>query len=423
MSSAVNVWRIKGQAELKRIFIKHLEFVGVVHFHRHVGAEKLSGVMHLEPTGMVGQQRVSGSVRLVEAIARKSLHQVKDFVGLVLREVVCGQRTCAELFAMLGHFFGLFLAHGAAQQVCATERVAAQDLRRLHHLLLVDHDPVGLGEHLGHRGVRVLHFFAAVFAGHKARDQVHRARTVQGVQGNQIFEAARTCVAQHALHAATFKLEHGFGFAIGKQFVRGGIVQRNTVISKVLLALVTRQDEFTRNFQNSECGQTQKVELNQADRLHIVFVVLAHGRGAARLLVQRTKVSQLARRNQYAPCMHADVACQAFELLCQLQEGFNVVLFGQTFGQNRLCLDGSGNGDVLTRLVGYQFADAIAKGVAHVEHAAHITDRCAGGHGAKSHNLTDRIASVFVFNVFDHAVTVGLAKVNVKVGHGDPLRI
>ena len=139
------------------------------------------------------------------------------------------------------------------------------------------------------------------------------------------------------------------------------------------------------------------------------------------MLVQSTKVSQLARRNQHAARMHADVAGQAFELLRQLQEGFDVVLFGQTFGQNRLGLNGPGNGNVLARLVGYEFADAVTKGVAHVEHAAHIADRRAGGHGAKSHNLADRIAAVFVFDVFDHAVAIGLAKVNVKVGHGYPL--
>ena len=46
--------------------------------------------------------------------------------------------------ALLGHLLGLLLAHGAAQEVGAPERVAGQALRDLHHLLLVDEHPVRL---------------------------------------------------------------------------------------------------------------------------------------------------------------------------------------------------------------------------------------------------------------------------------------
>ena len=37
--------------------------------------------------------------------------------------------------------------------------------------------------------------------------------------------------------------------------------------------------------------------------------------------------------------------------------------------------------------------------------------------------MADRRLAVFVFHVINHPVAIGLAKVNVKVGHGDPLRI
>ena len=167
--------------------------------------------MHLEPAGVVGQQRIGGGVRLVEAVARKLLHQVKDFVGLVLRDAMGGQRTGAEFLAVLGHFLGLLLAHRAAQQVGAAERVAAQDLRGLHHLLLVDHDAVGLAEHLGHGRVRIFHFLAPVLARHEAGDQVHRPWSVKRVQRDQVLQTGGLGVAQHALHAAAFKLEHGLG--------------------------------------------------------------------------------------------------------------------------------------------------------------------------------------------------------------------
>ena len=90
---------------------------------------------------------------------------------------------------MLGHLFGFFLAHGAAQQIGAAQTVATQDLRSLHDLLLVDHDAVGFRQHFLDQGVRILHHFSAVFTRYKTWNQIHRARTVQSVEGNQIFQA------------------------------------------------------------------------------------------------------------------------------------------------------------------------------------------------------------------------------------------
>jgi hypothetical protein len=65
---------------------------------------------------------------------------------------------------LLGHLLGLLLAHRAAQQVGRAQAVTGRHLRRLHHLLLVDHDAVGGGQHLLQAGVRIDHALAAVLA-------------------------------------------------------------------------------------------------------------------------------------------------------------------------------------------------------------------------------------------------------------------
>ena len=119
-------------------------------------------------------------MRLVKAVARKLFHEVKHLIGLLFGNGVFGC-SCTEDGAVFSHFLGLLFTHGAAQHVCATERVAAQNLRRLHHLLLVNHDAVGLRQHVGHHGVRVFDLLATMFARHKARNQIHRAGSVQGV--------------------------------------------------------------------------------------------------------------------------------------------------------------------------------------------------------------------------------------------------
>ena len=182
-------------------------------------------------------------------------------------------------------------------------------------------------------------------------------------------------------------------------------------------------NKFAGNFQYGQRGQAQKVKLHQPNGLYVVFVVLADRRLTARLLVKRAKIGQLARGNEHAACMHAHVARQAFELLGQIQQGFNFFFLSQTLSQNGFFFQSPRNGDVLPRLVGNELADAIAKGVAHVQYSAHVPNGCASGHGAKRGNLAHRFFAVFVFDVVNHAVAVGLAKVNIKVGHGHPLRV
>ena len=384
---------------------------------------------------MVGQQGIRSGVRLVEAVARKLLHEVEHLVGLGLADAFFGG-AFPEDDAVLGHFLGLLLAHGTAQQVGAAQAVATQHLRGLHDLLLVDHDAVGLGQHRLHQRVRVLHRLAAVLARHEAGDEVHGAGAVQRVERNQVFQPRGLGVAQHALHAAAFKLEHGLGLAVLEQPVGGRVIQRNVLEGKVGLPRVALHDELARQFQNGERGQAQKVELHQAYGLHVVLVVLAHRRLAAGLLVERAEVGELARRNQHATGVHAHVARHTLELLRQLDERAHVVFLLQALGQQRLHGDGVvvlvalflGLGRVLqcdrhARLVRDELGNAVAETVGEIEHAPHIADGRARRHGAESGNLAHRVLAVFVLHVVDDAVPVGLAEIDVEVGHGHPLGV
>ena len=85
--------------------------------------------MRLEPGGVIREQRVGGGVRLVEAVAGELRHQVEDLAGLVLGELALGGAGHEDV-ALLVHLGGIFFAHGAAQEVGATERVAADDVAR-----------------------------------------------------------------------------------------------------------------------------------------------------------------------------------------------------------------------------------------------------------------------------------------------------
>ena len=77
-------------------------------------------------------------MRFIEAVAREFLQQVEDLVGLGGRDAVGIRATLHEGLALQDHLLELLFAHGPTEQVGSPEGVAGQDLRRLHHLLLIN---------------------------------------------------------------------------------------------------------------------------------------------------------------------------------------------------------------------------------------------------------------------------------------------
>jgi len=75
---------------------------------------------------------------------------------------------------------------------------------------------------------------------------------------------------------------------------------------------VTLHDHVACQLQNGQGSQAQEVKLHQANGFYVVFVVLADCRSATWLLVQRTKVCELARRNKHTASVHTYIAGHAF---------------------------------------------------------------------------------------------------------------
>jgi hypothetical protein len=128
-----------------RVVAQRPNLVGVVHHQREVRRHERRGMMRLEVGGLVGDERISCRMRLVEAVAGELLHEVEERGRLRAADAVA---LCArdEDVAVLRHLFLVLLAHRAAQEIRLAERVAADHLRDLHHLFLVHHHAVGRPE-------------------------------------------------------------------------------------------------------------------------------------------------------------------------------------------------------------------------------------------------------------------------------------
>ncbi len=126
--------------------------------------------------------------------------------------------------------------------------------------------------------------------------------------------------------------------------------------------------------------------------------------------------------------MHADVAHHALHARGQRQQLGHLFVGGLALlelGRLLARVDESRVGMLghlrqrhrLARRRRNQLGDAVDVAVAHAQHAADVAQRRLGRHGAEGDDLAHRVAAVLVLHVVDDAVAVGLAEVDVEIGH------
>jgi hypothetical protein len=268
----------------------------------------------------------------------------------------------------------------------------------------------------------------------KVGDQVHRARAVQRDQRDDVLEHAGLRVAQHALHARAFQLEHRDGLALAHQLVGRPVVQRDAFEREVAPVLVARADEVLGHLEDGQRGQAQEVELHQAAASTSSLSNWLTALSLPGCMYSGQKSVILPGRDQHAAGVHADVAHHALDALGQreqLGDLFLVLLALLDLGRFLACVDHAVSGlspgrasvDGLAGRRGHQLGDAVDMAVAHAQHAADVAQRGLGGHRAEGRDLADRVAAVLLLDVVDHAVAVALAEVDVEVGHRHALGV
>ena len=179
-----------------------------MHVETHGGGIKFMRIMRLEPRRLIGQQGIGGSVRFVEPVPGKLVDQIEQLIGLG-RLDARHQLAAIDKAQPLRIHLGLhLLAHGAAQQVGVAQRIAGEDLRCLHHLFLIDEDPVSLRQNHAQLFVRIFNRFRPILATAKQGNIVHRSRPIQRDQRDDVAKIGRLHRGQRPPHAFGIQLEH-----------------------------------------------------------------------------------------------------------------------------------------------------------------------------------------------------------------------
>ena len=99
-------------------------------------------MVRLPPGGLVGDQRVGRGMGLVETVIAELGHEVEHLLGLLGRDAARGRAVDEGL--ALGSISARIFLPMARRSRSARPSCSAHLLRDLQHLLLVDHDAVGL---------------------------------------------------------------------------------------------------------------------------------------------------------------------------------------------------------------------------------------------------------------------------------------
>jgi hypothetical protein len=332
-------------------------------------------------------------VGLVEAIAGELGHQFEDAVRLLFRHGVPGG-ALDEARLLDVHLLLLLLAHGAAQKVGLPEAVAGQDLGDLHHLFLVDDDPVGLGQHLFQRGVQIVDLGPAEFAVDIGVDHLHRPGPVEGDQGGDLLDGAAAHLAQGVAHALGFQLEHPDRLARGHQLIGRLVVERELVPDR--FGPASRQ-VVARPVQRRQGLEAEEVELDQPRRLDPLHVELAGRDGGARVLIQGHQLDQRPVADDDAGGVGRGVAIEALQLQRRLQQ-----VPDRRFGvarllEARLQIDGLGQGHRIGRVVGHHLAEPVDLAQRHLQHPADVAQHGPRLQGAEGNDLGDPVLAVLAW--------------------------
>ena len=230
-------------------------------------------VVRLQIRRLPGDVGVGRRVGFIEAVAGEVYHEIKDLVGNVVGNAIFlrpGQKALPLGFQ--DRF--LLLAHGPTQQICLSQREAAHDGSDLHDLFLIQDNAVRVLQNRLQQGMKIGDFLFAVTALNEIlyHAAAQRPRTVQGDEGNHVFEMLWRQFLNQRRNARRFHLEHAGRIALRQEFARLLVVQGNGVDIDVDAVLLPYELDGIAD--DGQRPQAQKVHLEQAQLFNQILVIL-----------------------------------------------------------------------------------------------------------------------------------------------------
>ena len=375
----------------------------------------------LEVRGLVGEPSVGRRVRPVEPVAGEEGHQVEHLVGDPVRHAA---RDSAgdEPLLLLVHDRLVLLAHRAAKKVGASQAVAGQHLGDLHHLFLVDDDPVGVGQDRCQLRVDVGDLLPPVLAVDEVVDHpaLERAGPIERHGGDDVLELVRLELLEDLAEAARLELEHPGGVAARDHLVDRRIVHRDPVDVELGAG---RADEPDRRVDDRQRLEAEEVELDQAGLLRLLhgelgddFAILPAEAGHP--------VPQRLVGDDHPGGVHPGVPVQPLERRGDIEQLADLHVRLIELLQLRLLLDRVPDRRRLAlHRLGHQLGQPVGVGVGDLHHPGDVADDAARLELVKRRDLPDVLHAVFPLDVLDDLLAPVHAEIDVEVRHRDALRV
>ena len=214
--------------------------------------------------------------------------------------------------------------HGAAQLVGLTGREAGCDDGDLHHLFLEDRYAERALQHRLHRLARIVDRFFAPAPAQVRMDHIalDGSRPYDRHLDHEVVEVARPQPRQHRLLRARLDLEHpdGVGAAdhiVDRRVLRGDGAERERCATPHRAPL---RHQIERAADGAQHAEREHIDLEESERIEIVFVPLDDGAIRHRRVLHRHQLLEAVARDHEAADMLRQVAREPEQLLRELEQ-------------------------------------------------------------------------------------------------------
>ncbi len=309
------------------------------------------------------------------------------------------------------------MAHAAAQLVGLGPAQPRDLAGHPQHLLLEEQDALGAAQDGGQGRVQEAHRLLAPVTAHKGLGHAPggRSRLEEGVGHGQIAHRAGPELAQRAPRPLRLALKDADRLRPGQQVAGRRVVQRH--IAQAEGGVVVSLHQALRLGQDRQRPDAQQVDLGQAQRLHVAVVELGDEESLGRPL-QRQDVGQGPRGDNHPAGMDAqmvglvDDAVGGPHHLLQPGIGQRIqhIVDGAPVPPPRIGMPAPGQQG--HQVLGLPLVEAVGLG--------RLAHRAAGLQRAHRRHQGHLLGAVGAPHVFEHAVALAAAKVQVDVGQAVP---